>query len=276
LGLIRSTWFFGLIGLIALPGPLKGCQKLGYGISAFLLAYLHQHFFHEQVSNAFTDVIGLATAGSFGSAIENLLFNLKRNVYSSLYYSEGWFYTVQKVVFGMLLLSAMLFFKKSPLIRFGVIVSILLLSFNLILYKNYDWVEMRMLTPMTFFLMLSMLQAEVYQKPVYGILLLNSISFLLILPTIMQLISFRSHPWTTPVPTELRADLKKLNFPLIYVTPSLLHGWALDELPIRTDKDEPIRYILPYYDIETNPPTHELISGDPVQLRTCPKNILSQ
>jgi hypothetical protein len=274
LGFLRSTWFLAMLGMLVIPGPLNGYLKLLFVVSAILLAFFHQHFLHEQVSNAFSEALRLAKDGAAGTAMEHLFFNLKRNVYFSLYYSEGWYYSIQKALFAILLLFALSYFRSSPLVRFGVTVSVVLLGFNLILYKNYGWVELRILTPMALFLMLSMLHEEKFRKFSYGLAFLNILAFILIFPVVKTHIRLRNQPNVASVPVDLRQELLKTNAALVYIDHETLDKLALYELPVQNEKGKSIRYILPYYELNIESPSHRLIS--PGQLRACPSNILCQ
>ncbi len=274
LGMLRSTWFFAFFGFLVIPGPLKGIKKLIFPLFAVLLPFLMQHFFHEQVPNAYSQTGELIDGDQWRRAIEALLFNTKRNLYFFLTYTEGWFYTLQKVwlvcSFGL----AALFVRKEPLLRFGLAVLLPLLAFNFTFYKNYDWVDLRMYTPWLIYLNLSLISTK---KNGSSLLLgLNSLAFLLILPLLHQLMYFRTHPEVINLPSSVVNSLQQSETPiLVHLDREILDTYALNQLPVSTQNGEQIRYILPYYEIESLPPTLWLKVKEG-QLRACPKNSLCQ
>ena len=274
LGILRSTWFFALFGFLVIPGPLKGIKKGIFLLFPFLLPFLMQHFLHEQVPNAYSQTGELIDGDQWRRAIEALLFNIKRNLYFFLTYTEGWFYTLQKVwlvcSFGL----ATFFVRKEPLLRFGLAVLLPLLAFNFIFYKNYDWVDLRMYTPWLIFLNLSLISTK---KNGSSLLLgLNSLTFLLILPLLHQVMYFRTHPEVIDLPTSVVNTLQQSETPiLVHLDREILDTYALNQLPVSTQNGKSIRYILPHYEMEVVAPSIWLKVQEG-QLRACPKNSLCQ
>ncbi|PZV76685.1 hypothetical protein CLV31_12410 [Algoriphagus aquaeductus] len=270
LGLFRSTWFFALIGLMVIPCPLQGFKRAIYPLAGLGLAFFMQYYFHEQVPNGFSAAGNRLSQGHWITALSELYFNTKRNLYFLLTYTEGWFYTLQKIWLILSLLLAAFGFKREPMIRFGVVMLLIQLVFTLVFYKNYDWVDLRMYTPWVIFLNLCLLAKKQRGREV--LVGINLTSFILILPLVNQLLFFRTHQEVKDVPKEVLEELGQLSSPaLIWVDPQILQDYALWQLPISQLKGEPIRYILPYYEIQGALPTAWLQEKEG-QLRACPTN----
>jgi hypothetical protein len=248
LGWIRNTWFFALFGLLILPSPLVGFKKLVYPLLGIILPYYLQAYFHEQVPNTFSELGQLAEAGEIFEALQVLILNFKRNIYFSIYYSEGWFYSFQKIWWLATVVIGTVFFRGYKLIQFGLIVLGMLVLFNVSVYKNYSWIDIRLYTSMVFFLNLGMIG---YSKNVYlpSILIgINLVSFVLILPLQVEMKRFRTNPDVEKIPQETLTEIQNLPSGLIYVSDSLLHSHSLTDLPILNWEKKPIRYILPYFE----------------------------
>ena len=275
LGLIRNTWFFALFGLWVFPGPLIGFRKLIYPILGIILPYFFQAYFHEQVPNTFSELGQLVVKGQISEAFKVLILNCKRNVYFAIHYSEGWFYFVQKIWWLATIFLGVIFFRGYKLIQFGLVVLGLLILFNVILYKNYSWVDIRLYTSMIFFLNLGMIgysKNQLFPSILVGF---NLASFVLILPLQEEIKRFRIHPEVKKIPQDTISEIQNLSSGLIYVSDSLLHSHALPELPIQNRENKPIRYILPYYDVKGVEYNYFLVL-DKGQLTVFSEKILNQ
>lgn len=275
LGFFRTTWFFALFGLILLPGPLRGLQKTILGLSAFILPFLLQHFFHEQVPNTFSEFTDLLSKGNHREAIAIVLFNMKRNLYFAFTYTEGWFYSLQKIWMVGSLVLALLFFKKNPLLQFGLITIGVVIVFNMVLYKNYTWVDLRLYTPLLFYLNLGLI-AKANSRNYANLLIgMNLVSFALILPLQYEMITYRIAPDVIEIPGDVRENLSNLESEFILLDSAVLNDFALDQLPISSKRGLPIRYILPYYPMPQVRAAYDL-KVENGQLKVSPRNILSQ
>lgn len=275
LGFFRNTWFFALIGLMILPGPLKGYQKLIFGGMGILLPFLFQYYLHEQVPNTFSGLSEMLTENRFTEAFDAVFFNIKRNIYFAFTYTEGWFYTLQKAWGGLTVIFALLFFRKIKLIQFGLIPLGVLVLFNIVLYKNYTWVDLRLYTPLVIFLNLGIIQNSKRLISSNSLLVLNLLSFVLILPLQLKLMEFRGDPDVKKITKEIADQLKQLPSGVVLVSSELLYDYKFDQLPIANKEQKPIYYILPYYEITSPQYDFELgISNG--QLSACPKNSLCQ
>ncbi|TXE08811.1 hypothetical protein [Algoriphagus aquimarinus] len=251
LGLIRSTWFFAFIGLPLLIEKSGSGWKWLFIPLGLCLPFLMQFYLHEQVPNTFSELGMLIESGNFGDAWNSIFFNSKRNVYFAIHFTEGKFYTLQKIWIGLSLLSSLYFLRKSRVLLFGSFILSVILIFNIVLYKNYDWSELRMYTPMAIFLNLSLISTN--RKLAYGLVGLNFISFLLVIPLQQKLIQLRMNPSVKVIPVETILELEELSAPVIMLDSVLLQTYSLSHLPIVSNKGERIEYILPYYAIETKP-----------------------
>lgn len=270
-GCIRTTWFFALFGLIILPGPPPtNFQKLTFALLGALLPILFQHFLNEQVTNTFSEISRLLTENKFGEAIGILIFNAKRNIYFALTYTEGWFYSLQKIWTACSLIVAVLLYRKNGLIQFGLLITFILISFNILLYKNYDWVDLRMYTPMILFLNLGFLSNPVDKAVPYTLLAMNLFSFILILPLQNTLIHLRLHPEAGPIPPSLKSEVENLTSPiLIQLDTLMLYNYSLYQLPVINKEGKIIKYTLPYYELDFELPSHFILK-EKNQLRVYP------
>lgn len=275
LGCIRNTWFFALFGLIVIPGPVKGFKKIVYLIFGTLLPFLFQHFFHEQVPNAFSDFGELLVKRHYVQAFDKVFFNIQRNLYFALNYTEGWFYTVQKLWQAMSILFALIFFRKNKLIQFGLVALGILIVFNVILYKYYTWVDLRLNTPLVFFLNLGMIYHSKNQDLTGFLLLLNLASFVLALPLQRTVIGYRNSPDVIEIPQTIIEQIRQSSSGTIYLSPDILNEYSIYQLPFDNKFDQPLRYILPYYSMPYKVEDHRIELQDS-QLRVEPKKILNQ
>ncbi|PZX49784.1 hypothetical protein LV84_04176 [Algoriphagus ratkowskyi] len=275
LGLIRSTWFFGLVGLMVFPEKIN--WKLGFGLILLALgiSYGVQISVHEQVPNTFSGVGELIQAQKYTEVMNSLFFNVKRNIYFAMTYTEGKFYTVQKIWMLLSVLLALIVFRKDRVTQVGLVIFGVIFLFTMVLYKNYDWVEFRMYSPMVLFINLSML-ATGYQKVISkSLVVIGVISFILILPLCEKIINYRVNSEMIAISNSTQEKLLELDQALILIDRQILKDYALDQLPIRNSENRPIRYILPYYEIKMLLPTHHLLEEDG-QLKVSPVKILSQ
>lgn len=100
-------------------------------------------------------------------------------------------------------------------------------------------------------------------------------SFVLIIPLSKKLISYRIISDLKNIPESTKEALLDLNQPLILISKQALQEYSLDQLPISTREKKTIRYILPFYEVEIEQPTHK-ITEEKGQLKVSPVKILSQ
>ncbi|SFB61489.1 hypothetical protein [Algoriphagus aquimarinus] len=251
LGFIRSTWFFAFFGLPFLFEKSGSTWKWAFIPLGLCLPFLMQSYLHEQVPNTFSVMGELIRSGNLSAAWESFYFNIKRNIYFALHFTEGKFYTLQKIWIALTLLSSVLLFRRSSVLFFGAITLGSILIFNIVLYKNYDWAELRMYTPMCLFLNLSLISTN--RNLAYGLIGLNFISFLLVIPLQQKLLKLRINPSVKDIPTATVLELEQLSSPIVLLDTVLLQSYSLSQLPIIDNKGDRISYILPYYEIETKP-----------------------
>lgn len=275
LGSIRSTWFFAFFGLIVLPVPIKGFGKSVYLLLGLVLPFLYQHFLHEQVPNTFSALGELVEKKGLWAGLDAILFNVRRNIYFAFTYTEGYFYTTQKLWIAASLLFSISIYRTNKTTQFGVILFLILMIFNVILYKNYTWVELRMYTPMALFLNLGMLSYAKSRVPAKVLISANLLSFLLVIPLQQTLIHYRVKPDVQAIPAQTVEEIKNLDSPLMYVDSVLVKNYSITTLPILTNESELIRYILPYYHMNMQAPSH-VLGEESGQLKVKPVKILSQ
>ncbi len=275
LGLIRSTWFFGLIGLMVYPNKIRWGIGILLLLPALGLSYVSQVLFHEVVPNTFSGIGELIRSQQYTQVAEALLFNFKRNVYFAFTYSEGKFYALQKIWMLASIVLSFLFFRKEKIIQVGLLIFGLTFLFNMFFYKNYSWVDLRIYTPMILFLNLSMISSSFHKLISKVLVMIGLSSFILILPLCHKLINYRVNSELKIIPYSTKKALLELEQPLIIIDTLVLTNYSLDQLPVSNLENKVMRYILPYYEIKSEDPTHRLLAQKG-QLNVRPVNILSQ
>lgn len=275
LSFFRNTWFFALIGLLILPSHLNNTKKSILGASGILLPFLFQHFLHEQVPNTFSGLSDLVAQNKLEEAVYVVFFNFKRNIYFAFTYTEGWFYALQKIWQAGTLLLALFLFRENKLVQFGFVTLGILVFFNLVLYKNYTWVDLRLYTPLLFFLNLEFISISKAKKASSLLLAISFCSFALIIPLQKTMINFRINPEVEEIPLEIISAIQNLKTNLILIDSTILHDYALYQLPISNSKNEPIQYILPYYPLPIKDVGY-ILGIEKNQLSVSPRNILPQ
>lgn len=259
LGSIRSTWFFAFFGLIVLPSPLKGLNRSIYLLVGLVFPFLYQKFLHEQVPNTFSEVGEMLGNQEYIPALNAVFNNFIQNIYYAFTYAYGSFYAVQKIWLWMTILFSITFFRKDKLILSGLIILGSIMIFNMTLYKNYIWVDLRLYTPMSIFLNISIISNFKKKYPIAILLMLNLLSFILILPLQRVLIDNRVPQKMKEIPLPTIIDLKVLDSPLVYIDTVLLFNYKIVDLPTLNHDEKPITYILPYYNMNFNNPSHFII-----------------
>jgi hypothetical protein len=275
LGIIRSTWFFAFAGLSVYPNRINWKAGLGFLFIGLSLSYVSQVFLHESVLNTFTEIGDSVESKTIGSGIAILFTNLERNIYFALNYTEGKFYTLQKIWGLATIIIALLGFRNEKIIQSGLLIFGLTFLFNMFMYKNYSWVDLRMYNPMLIFINLGMLNSNSHRRITEGLLVVELISFILIFPLSHTIINYRSQSELKDIDEATKELILTLEQPLILIDTLVLKDYALDQLPISNQENQPIRYILPYYDIQMLKPSHQLAEQEG-QLKVNPVNILSQ
>jgi len=259
LGTIRSTWFFAFFGLVVVPGPIKGNWKSIYVLVGLALPFAFQHFFHEQVPNTFSDLGKITESRQYLVAFNSIIENLRQNISYIFTYSDGDFYAMQKVWFYTSLIISITIFRKDRLILIGLVILGSIVIFNLFIYKNYSWVDLRMYTPMIIFLNLGIIENSVKKYPIVILLTINLFSFVLILPLQKVIMNYRVPPRMVKIPLKTISEVSKLDTSLIYIDTTLLSNYKIIDLPNLNTNNKPIIYILPYYIMDTKKPSHYLV-----------------
>lgn len=275
LGIFRSTWYFALPGLVALP-KLHSRKITPFILIALaiLLPLFFQYYFHEQVNNAFSETINLLKEDKRNEATSLLVINLKNNLKYLFTYSEGWYYTFQKIWFAVSIVVGLLCLKSNPIIKFSLIHLSILLIFNLVFYKFYSWVELRIFTPTLILLNLGLIASQTKKSLIPTTI--NFISFLLILPFLSILIKYRLDSPTKKIPLTIIQELKQsTGDQRIGIKKNLLYEFNLSQLPISSNSGKPIRYILPYYPL-TTASTDYWLTFEKGQIKVSSKNSLFQ
>jgi len=275
LGIIRTTWLFALIALMITPKKINWRVGFGLLILALSLSCFSQALFHEPVPNTFSGIGELVQSKNYNQAIDALFFNFKRNIYFAGTYSEGKFYTLQKIWILASIVIASLFFRKEKLVQVGLLIFGMTFLFNMFFYKNYSWVDLRMYTPILLFINLSMIASSNHKFISKSLVVMGLSSFVLIIPLSQKLIRYRINSGLKNIPESTKEELLELKQPLILIDTVLLKEYSLDQLPVSSLEKKPIRYILPFYQTNIKSPTHSL-SEEGGQLKVSPVKILSQ
>src|SRR5690606_14947764 len=91
------------------------------------------------------------------------------------------------------------------------------------------------------------------------LVLMNLCSFILIIPLQQVLIDYRVPSKHLTISKEVIDELKKLNTPLVYVDSTILYNYKIVDLPLLTLSNKPIKYILPYYSMDLETPSHFMV-----------------
>lgn len=247
LSLLRNTWFFALYGILILPIPIKKTYKILIPVTGTIFSFLLQKYFHETVPNTFSEVISLMQGWKIKESFEIVYTNVKRNIYFIFNYSEGKFYTMQKIWWLITIGLSIYFIKKSKILYFGIISFGIVFLFNIILYKNYSWVDLRLYTPLILLLNLSLIDSIKIRAMKTTLVLFNTISLILILPLHFKITENRIKQNPIDFTGNFIKSLQYLPKGTFYVSPEILDGYNIVRLPIQNCKGENMTYILPYY-----------------------------
>gem|GEM_PF-2327995 len=261
-GLFRSTWFFGLIPLAHFYFKSKKGLQFMLILLGITLPFLMQVYFHESVPNVFSETILLLKNGNWLKGFEEILFNIKRNIYFIFSYSEGWFYWVWKIGLGFSLIFGLIHWNHSPIIRWSASLFVLQLCFSIILYKTFAWTDLRILSPISLILGLEYCSMFTNSRKSLYPVFVTGISFILIIPLQQKIIEYRISPSVNSIPSRIQGELSNLNQAIVRVDTTILSTYNLNQLPAINNNGELIRYILPYYELQESTPTHYLILED--------------
>lgn len=259
---IRSTWVFMFFALamVFLPQRKKiGLGFLGIGLIGMLL---YPAYFHEQTPNVFSNSLLHFSQGNWGLIWNEISFNTKRNLYFLATYSEGIFYWAWKIWILITLILGIVFIKKSPLLKLGMIQLLLHLLFAIVLYKTYRWTDWRMLSPAGIFLSLALIH-ELKFRTESLILVLNSLTSLaLMIPFQQKVLKLRNEYSPLPIGQEIVQQLERLDPSLIRLDTILIKEYDLRDLPVKNQDGKLIRYTLPFYELDEAKPDYYLEANE--------------
>ncbi len=255
--LYRPTWLFWFVGLI--PLAKSKTQYILFSLLFFTgigLSFLYAKYYFEFVPNFFNKALTTLNTKGFGVFISLLYDHFIDNINSYKEIHAQFIYNLLKI--AILVITAIFTFllirKKEKI--FLSVVSILYLNilFLLVIYDAFSWREIRFLTPLFYFSIIFIIK---YLKPYikYAITLFLFISFInaqkeLFINNRKQIIN----------PKDLHTENTKLkdvisSFSTTQPLIGLLDFYPSDNsmdllaLPIKSNSNIPIRYIVPYYKV---------------------------
>ena len=265
----RSTWFFAQLafGLILFPKQKGiGVGLLSIGLLGLLI---FPSYFHEQTPNVFSDTWSFLSEGKWNLVWNEIAFNTKRNLYFLLTYSEGKFYWAWKIWILISLILGLVFFKKWDVLKFGLIQFLLHLIFAIVLYKTYRWTDWRILSPPAILLNLILIRELKLRTESLVLILSSCVGFVLMIPFQQKILKLRNEYSPISVDQQAVKSLENLDPSLIRIDTLILKDYDLRDLPVKNREGKPLRYTLPYYELEEAFPDYILeTQGDQLIIRS--------
>ncbi|WP_157359774.1 hypothetical protein [Algoriphagus mannitolivorans] len=255
---IRSTWLFMFFALALVLFPKRkilGLGLLGMGLFGMLI---YPAYFHEQTPNVFSESLHQFSEGNWGLIWKEISFNTKRNIYFLATYSEGMFYWAWKIWILVTLLLGIAFFKKSPLLKLGLLQFLIHLVFAIVLYKTYRWTDWRMLSPAGIFLSLALIHELKFRTESLILVLCSLTSLALMIPFQQKVLKLRNEYSPLPIGQEIVQKMERLDPSLIRLDTILIKEYDLRDLPVKNQDGKLIRYTLPFYEMEEAKPDYFL------------------
>lgn len=256
----RSLWFFWLIGLIPLADSKREYKK--YGIIFFLgvlLSFLFTKMFTESIPNYFSSLLVLLENGDVWGFLVSLVTHFFENIkfYFSIKNFNSVYDTIKYINIGVVFYFVFDAIKNknrlSKAISLIGAVNFLLLFF---LYDAFGGREIRTMSPLFYFSIIFIVTGvKNYLR--YPIIASVFVLFVLNLDTTKEWILERNRiNLNSPQNLHRKAafdqiakELKESSTILLNYTP---RDYSLDlfGLPLKTSNGAPLRYIVPYYQVE--------------------------
>jgi hypothetical protein len=256
--LFRTLWLFWLIGLI--PFAKNKRQKaLCYSVFfiGIALSFLMNKIFLEAVPNYFYSLIELISNGNLvnvlSSLIHHTLLNLKHYFFS---YNKSAVYFLMKAIplalvgyFVYLAIS-----KKIALYKSLALIGLTNYLLLFLVYDAFDWREIRTMSPLYYFFVLFIV-IEFKKTLQFVIAAVLFACFVLSVKISKQWIQERNvaHKLTPNELQDYNAIALKIPKNKVVLLKHFVENetWKLLYLPIQNQYKEAIKYILPYYKINS-------------------------
>lgn len=269
----RSTWLFAFIALALILIPQRKSLSVGFLMLGLVGVLVYPAYFHEQTPNVFSSSMALISEGNWTGVWQEISFNTKRNLYFLLSYSEGIYYWVWKIWILVSLAFGIIFFKKSPLLRFSLTLFGIHLIFAIVLYKTYRWTDWRMLSPAAILLNLSLIQELKFRTESLVLVLCSLASFAMMIPFQQKVLKLRNEYSPIPMDQETVKTLETLAPSLIRLDTMILKEFDLRDLPVQNRRGELLRYTLPFYEMKEAKPDYFLDVRDNQLMIRSTKNL---
>jgi hypothetical protein len=256
-GVFRGLWLFWLIGLIPLAKDKKQMilyfLLLGFGI---ITSLVFTKLLTEPVPNYFSSLMDLLKNGEIKKMSLSVFNNFFKNVQSYFFsIQNGIVYFFMKIatIGAVLFFTFIAFRTKSKLNISLALIGLSNFFLLFLLYDAYDWREIRTMSPLFYFYILFIvLETKGFVKYIQiGCLVLI---FAFNIKTSKQWIAERNviDLVTTKKERMVYNDISKK-----IVAPSVVlvdyqpndYTWDLLNLPVKNSNNQPIRYIVQYYDV---------------------------
>lgn len=265
-GLFRPLWLFWLVGLLPLASTRR--QWLAYGAVAgagAALALGIQQVLNEPVPNFFDGVLATLRAGAYQEGAAMLLTHFLDNCAAYFLQPPGLLYSFLR--FGLIGLLGLVLYRaigtRQRLYGAAALVGLVNLLLLLTCYDVLDWREIRMLAPVFYFLALFLVLERRHVWGVAGAIVTAGF-FGLALPGARENIKDRNALSYAEVQARQAAGRRQLahvapgaNLLLLAFAPAD-YSYDLLQLPVRTARGTPLRYLAPYYAVPRQRPDYVL------------------
>jgi hypothetical protein len=257
-GMFRPLWFFWLIGLLPFAkNKLQGYIFALLFITGVAASFLYTHYLAEAVPNYFSSLLNLFAESKIKDGFFSLVKHFVTNVYFYFFSTENiWVY----LPFKYFIFTAFTFFAvKAFKYKTKLYIAITLiggLNFGLLffLYDVFGWREIRVLAPF-FYFCIPYLVTEIKGHFKYIFLASITVLFIFALPISAQWIENRNIHSRDEIVKHRNAynliaqKAEKNSVILINYIPSD-DSLDLINLPVKNISGDPIRYIVPYYNLK--------------------------
>jgi hypothetical protein len=257
-GLFRPLWFFWLIGL--LPFAKDKLQRYVF-ILAFIAgiaaSFLYARYFAEAVPNYFSSLVNLFAGGNINDGLFSFAKHFVANIYFYFFSTEknGIYLPVKYLIFICLVIFTVKAFKDKKKL-YSAIALIGLLNFGLLFffYDVFKWREIRVLAPF-FYFCIPYLVTEIKGCFKYIQLAVLVTLFVAAMPIAMQWIKQRNIHSQKEIISHsnaynLIAQTVGVNSVVFINYVPSDNSLDLVSLPVKNIAGDPIKYIIPYYNLK--------------------------
>ncbi|WP_299246650.1 hypothetical protein [uncultured Aquimarina sp.] len=254
-GIFRALWFFWLIGLIPLA---KSNKQLIIYFSLFLLgvvmSFVFVLFFTEPVPNYFSSLVVLLKNNKIGEGLVSLLFHFYDNLNFYFFGKSGdlVYKSMKYLNFGIVTYFSYLAFKNKS--RLTIAIALIgTLNFLLLftIYDAFDWREIRTMSPLFYFYIIFIVSSS--RRITHLLIIILCCLFFPTLKISNQWIQERNNVQIIYDKKDVYKEIgKKIVDNKLTLLGYIPRDYSTDllDLPLSNISGSPIRYIIPYYNVE--------------------------